>query len=194
MDDPTVVILTLTSAVISAVPGVAALILRWRDRRKLKPDIRVKPVWGYYQQDVLASGRKGNTRLYLEVYVENHGQKGTTVKSVIARVPSGGGVVMEEEGHPVEKSERVPVHLNGDYVSVLFKMNFDFLDAPQLKQNFTTPSIMNHIPPISGLSLDAEVIVVDTYSRRSAKYPAYPEGSWEAILQRSLATASSTRD
>jgi hypothetical protein len=184
----------LLSTAVSAAPGLAALLLRWYDRRKLKPDVRVKPFWGYYEKDVIESGQKGNIRLYLEVFVDNQGRKGTAIKTVVARVPASGGGIMEAEGRPVEKSDRLPVHLKGDGESVLFKMSFDFPNPPLLKQNFITPAALNMIPPASGQSLEVEVIVVHTYKTEKAMYPAYPASSLESKLARNLATSSSTRE
>jgi len=173
--------------VIGTLTGVGALVLTLLERRKQRADLRVEPHWGYFEEDTeKKSGRKGYVSAYLEIFVDNRGERGTTIKRVIARVPTEGGLIMSAEG-VLANERRLPINLPSDE-STLLKVLFDFdIGPPHLAEDFTTPAAVSM--GFTGKRLVVDVTIVHTYGAEGTRYDAYPKDSRITDIARRLSTA-----
>jgi len=172
---------------IGTVTGVGSLVLRLLERRKQRADLRVEPHWGYFEEDSEKnSGRKGYVSAYLEIFVDNRGERGTTIKRVIARVPTEGGSIMSAEGVLADE-KRLPINLpSGE--STLLKVLFDFdIGPPHFAEDFTTPAAVSM--GFTGKRLVVDVAIVHTYGAEGTHYHAYPKDSRITEIARRLSTA-----
>ena len=168
---------------IGTATGVIGLILRLFEKRKERAQLFARADWGYYEERSTSHGER-RASAHVEVFVDNRGKRGTTIKRVVGTVPAEGGGEMMTEGRVSEAGNRIPIPLAGD-ASELLELTFDFAaGSPRFEANYTTPAAS--AMGFAGQHLPIKIIVYHTYGQVETRFAAYPKDSSETRLIRHL--------
>ncbi len=178
-------IISVAELIVAISALVISLYALYDSHQSQRPDLRITPKWGYYEEKPDTSGRIQRS-VYLEFYAKNRGGRGTSVTKVTATVPLVGDVITRAEGSPTEGS--VPVFLNAGEGRLL-KLRFALASQSELQVSDTVLTPVATQLGFKGRLLRIDFAVVSTEDVEHFPYPLYPQDSTETTTNRAMSTA-----
>jgi len=190
MDLP--VLLGLVLGAIGTGIGVINLVLRLVEKSHEKPDLRIQPSWGYFQEQASSTGvKRGYASVYMEIYADNRGKRDTTIKRVIGTVPAEGGGEMIADGKSVD-SDAIPIVVRPGS-SILLRLMFDFeAGSARFVQDWITPA--GRAMGGTARRLETKFSIVHVYGTEYARYSAYSKDSIETKFSKHLSISTAIED
>lgn len=155
---------------IGAIVSLLLLAMRIQDRKQRKPFLTAECESGYIEEI------GDNLRIKLEVMVDNTGGTGTTIKRVMATLPTDNGITAPIEGTIIKGNTSLARH-----ASVSLEVQFDSVKRSlRIEQQSAFESIERPWPESPHIRISVDVI--HTHGVVRTGYIAYKKGSVEEEL------------